>query len=75
MQDNENTPPDNNALAPKGQFLSTNTNKTQECNKSPSGYLWFYLTLKLTYKYFEQQKYNTEFTQSYNEITQQVDIE
>ncbi|MBL0707544.1 MAG: hypothetical protein JJW00_00645 [Sulfurimonas sp.] len=26
-------------------------------------------------KYFEQQKHNTEFTQSYNEITQQVDIE
>ena len=26
-------------------------------------------------KYFEQQKQNTEFTQSYNEITQQVDIE
>jgi hypothetical protein len=26
-------------------------------------------------KYFEKQKQNIEFTQSYNEITQQVDIE
>jgi len=26
-------------------------------------------------KYFEEQKQNTEFTQSYNEISQQVDIE
>ena len=26
-------------------------------------------------KYFEKQKQNIEFTQSYNEITQQIDIE
>jgi hypothetical protein len=26
-------------------------------------------------QYFEQQKQNKEFTQSYNEITHQVDIE
>ncbi len=26
-------------------------------------------------KYFEEQKQNAEFTQSYNEISQQVDIE
>ena len=26
-------------------------------------------------KYFEEQKKNSEFTQSYNEISQQVDIE
>lgn len=26
-------------------------------------------------KYFEKQKQNTKFTQSYNEITEQVDIE